>query len=37
MATDIIIPMLLFLSHAVVFALGFGAGRHLGSFNRERR
>ena len=29
MATDIIIPLLLFLSHIIVFVLGFSLGRHV--------
>jgi len=37
MATDVIIPMLLFLSHVVAFALGFGAGRQFGLPKRDRR
>ena len=37
MATDIIIPLLLFLSHVVVFLLGFAVGKRLASFNRDRR
>ena len=37
MATDIIIPLLLFLSHVVVFLLGYGLGYRLARFNRDRR
>jgi hypothetical protein len=29
MATDIIIPLLLFLSHVVTFALGYGFGAYM--------
>jgi hypothetical protein len=36
MATDVIIPMLLFLSHVVVFALGFGAGRYIALNSRHQ-
>lgn len=37
MATDIIIPLLLFLSHVVVFLLGYGLGNRLASLKRDRR
>jgi len=37
MATDIIIPLLLFLSHVIVFLLGYGLGCRITRFTRERR
>ena len=34
---DIVVFLLLFLSHVVTFLLGFGFGAHVGGFQRDRR
>lgn len=34
---DVVIVLLLFLSHVVTFLLGFGFGAHMWSFHRDRR